>query len=86
MLSLEDIEQGIDESRLFFCLKIFLSRALTIFPWQATYIFQIQLSLASDIRVGVKRGLYANSEAANVHLASNPACLKCHRGGDGRCN
>ncbi len=79
MLRLENIEKGIDESWLLFCLTVFLSGALTIFSWQATYIFQIQLSLASNISIGVKSGLYADSEAANVHLASNPAWLKSQR-------
>jgi len=86
MLSLKNIEKGIDKSWLLFCLTVFLNGALTMFSWQTTYIFEIKLSLASDIRVGVKSGLYADSEAANVHSASNPACLKSQRCGDGKCN
>lgn len=57
MLSLKNIEKGIDKSWLLFCLTVFLNGALTMFSWQTTYIFEIKLSLASDIRVGVKSGL-----------------------------
>ena len=40
-----------------------------------TDIFQVKLSLTSDVGIGIKSGLYTDPQAANVHLKCSPAIL-----------